>query len=197
MEAKVPNKNGVLMNKYAAACVKLSPEVELPAKERITDVGWDITVISRDANRSEDVQGDVNVYCCGISFRPPEHYHFELYEHPSLHKAGYSLMGAPRIINPEDEDEVKIPLFKFKDTEDLALPFPAAVAVLKVTEYAVMDLVTPSRGVSAMALEEAMKIVEESRGGNLASNGSGRHRSSKLASSSNGAPSRKKNGHFS
>jgi hypothetical protein len=70
--------------------------------------------------------------------RPPPHYHFEVLPHPTLYKAGYMLASSPIVINPEDEEELILPLYKYKESEDLVLPFRAALLVLRPTEYAVV-----------------------------------------------------------
>lgn len=119
---------------------KLHPNAEEPFKEVHSDVGYEISVVGREDNRVEDIYGDVNVFTTGLVLRAPKNYHFELLEHPQLYKTGYSLAGAPRIINPGDESEILLPLYKFKESEDLELPFRAAILVLRQTEYALIRL---------------------------------------------------------
>jgi hypothetical protein len=104
-------------------------------KEVQSDIGWELAVIGRDENRVEDVFQDVNVFTTGISVECPKGYHVEIVGHPALHKAGYTLMDSPKIINPDDRSEIKIPLYKFKEVEDLELPFRVALIVLRQSEY--------------------------------------------------------------
>lgn len=114
---------------------KIHPNADLPCKESPHDAAWEITIIGRDENRVEDVFSDVNVFTTGLTVQPPKDYHVEILEHPQLYKTGYSFVGAPRVINPEDQSEILIPLFKFKEAEDLELPFRAALIILRQTEY--------------------------------------------------------------
>lgn len=115
--------------------VKLKPTAEAPSKENNKDVGHDITIVERVDNRSEDVYGDVNIFSTGLVLTAPLHYHIEIIEHPNLYKTGYMLAGGPRIINPGSSEELILPLYKFKETEDIELPFRAALMVLRETEY--------------------------------------------------------------
>jgi hypothetical protein len=114
---------------------KLHPNADMIAKENQSDIGWELTVIGRDENRVEDVFQDVNVFTTGLSLECPKGYHIEIVGHPALYKAGYTLMDGPRIINPEDRSEIKVPLYKFKEVEDLELPFRVALLVLRQSEY--------------------------------------------------------------
>lgn len=124
--------------------VKLHPDAEEPFKENPRDVAWELTIIGREENRVEDVFTDVNVFTTGVQVTPPKNYHLEIVEHPQLYKAGYALAGGPRIINPSDTSEILVPLYKFKEVEDLELPFRAALLVLRQTEYIPTAIVAKS-----------------------------------------------------
>lgn len=139
MLQKYLSAEGYLFLNGLAHVTKLHPNAEIPFKEHQFDATWELTVIGRDENRVEDVFQDVNVFTTGISLKCPKGYHFEIIEHPQLYKAGYSMVGGPRIINPEDESEIKLPLMKFKETDDIELPFRAAVIILRQTEYMPID----------------------------------------------------------
>lgn len=117
---------------------KNHPEAEIPFKENEADACWDITVVGRCDSRAEDINQEVNTFMTGLVIKPPPHYHLEVLPHPSLYKAGYMLAGAPLVINSDDEGELILPLYKFRDTEDLELPFRAGLLVLRLTEYAVI-----------------------------------------------------------
>ena len=138
--------------------VKIHPNAEIPFKENETDAGWDITVVSRCDSRAEDVHQDVNTFSTGMVIRPPPHYHFEVFPHPALYKAGYMLAGSPLIINPEDDEELILPLYKYRESEDLELPFRAAILVLRLTEYAVVATETAK---SRAAMTRVSHLSEE------------------------------------
>jgi hypothetical protein len=125
----------MVMLKATINYVKMNPNAEAPFKENIKDVGYEITIIERTDNRIEDIYGDVNTFSTGLVLNAPKHHHLEIIEHPSLHKAGYTLVGGPRIINPDNTEELQLPLYKYKEVEDIELPFRAAVMVIRETEY--------------------------------------------------------------
>ena len=142
---------------YPIKVAKLHPDAELPAKETETDAGWDITIVSRCDSRAEDVTQDVNTFSTGLMIKPPPHYHLELIPHPSLYKTGYMLASTPIIINHETQEELVLPLFKYKECEDLELPFKAALVILRLSEYAVVSAETVSANVRktrALRMEE-------------------------------------------
>lgn len=147
---------GILNN--VLSCVKLHPDAEEPFKENQYDVAWDVTIIGRAENRVEDVYGDVNVFTTGIQISVPKNYHLEILEHPQLYKTGYTLQGGTRFVNPEDKGEILIPLFKFKESEDLELPFRAAVLVLRETQY--IPITTVAKTAPRRATKQA-EIYEE------------------------------------
>lgn len=117
---------------------RIHPNGEIPFKESEWDAGWELTAVSRCENRAEDVHQDVNTFSTGIIITPPKHYHIEIFAHPALYKAGYMLVGTPLVINPGNHEELILPLFKFREGEDLELPFRAALLILRETEYAVI-----------------------------------------------------------
>jgi hypothetical protein len=127
--------NDILLIPNTINYTKLKPTAEEPYKETYKNVGYDITIVERCDNRTEDVTGDVNTFATGIVFTPPKHYHLEVMQHPSLWKTGYMFPGGPFILEPDSEEELLIPLYKFKEAEDIELPFRAAILVLRETEY--------------------------------------------------------------
>lgn len=168
-----------LILKSFISYTKLKPTAEEPFKENIKDVGHQITVVERTDNRSEDVYGDVNLFSTGLSFKAPKHYHIEILEHPDLHKTGYTLIGGPRILNPGDDQEVVLPLYKYKEVEDLELPFRAALIVLRQTEYSTIASESYTR--------EEEKFYEERKP-------MGRGKQTKLGSTPSSKPSKMSRG---
>jgi len=115
---------------------KLNPTAELPVKVRQSDIGYDLTLISRSDNRAEDNVHEVNMFSTGLAVTPPPGYYFELMVRSSLHRNGYMLATGTSIIDPEYTGELLVPLYKFKQSPDLDLPFRAVQLVLKKAEYA-------------------------------------------------------------
>jgi len=171
----------VLMIPSPVTAIKLTPEAEIPFKEEETDAGWNITIVGRCNNREEDVFGDANTFSTGLILKPPRNYHFEVIEHSSLYKTGYTLCGGTRIIHPTNEDELIIPLYKFKDSDDLSTPFVVATLILRETEYAAVAQVGRKKQIERIVYEEedlgsgtnvATQASKVSRGRNAAGNGS-------------------------
>lgn len=111
-----------------------------PNAEELTTEGklnptHELSVIGREEGRVEDVYGDVNVFTTGLSILAPKNFHAEIIEHPQLYKTGYSLVGGPRVVFPGDNGEILLPLYKFKEAEDLELPFRAAIIVFRPSLY--------------------------------------------------------------
>jgi len=142
---KKMRSNDILLSPTPITAIKLRPEAEIPSKENYKNVGHDLIVIARCDNRTEDVYGDANTFSTGLILKAPKNYHLEIVEHPSLHKAGYMLVGAPHIINPDSNEELILSLYKFKESEDLELPFRAALVILRVSEYASIQTITPKK----------------------------------------------------
>lgn len=103
---------------------KIHPSAEFPTKEKITECGWDVTLVNRTQNRVEDEIGEINEFGTGLKFCPPEGYYLEVVANNTLHRQGYTLTG-PVIIDRENHGELIVPLYKFREADDLALPFRA------------------------------------------------------------------------
>lgn len=148
------SSNGMLVNPDPIVAVKIAPNAEVLKKEIETDAGWNVSAIARTDNREEDVFADVNLFSTGLILDPPKNFHIEVLEHPSLYKLGYSLLGGSRIINPGNKtEELIIPLYKFKNVEDLALPVDICVIMLRETEYASVAYVSRKK-VAKMIYED-------------------------------------------
>lgn len=116
--------------------VKTFPQAQEPTKERLSDVSWDLTLIGRSDNRTEDTVNDINLFSTGIKLSPPKGYHFELIANQNLFKSGYMLATGLTVLQPESCDEVVVPLFKFKEVADLDLPFNGVQIILRESQYA-------------------------------------------------------------
>jgi len=115
--------------------VKTLPNAEQPFKQRSSDVSLELTLVNRVDNRTEDNVGEVNLFDTGISAIIPLGTYLEIVAGPQLYKAGYMLAHGTHIIQPEDSNNIVVPLFKFKDGPDIELPFRAAQLVPKAAHY--------------------------------------------------------------
>lgn len=105
---------------------KTSPNAVVPDKgERVTDAAYDIEIIGRHENRAEDMFQECNVFTTGLQLKPAPGQFILITAAPSLYKTGYTLMDSPIIINSSDTGELLVPLYKFRETDDLELPYPA------------------------------------------------------------------------
>jgi len=134
MAEKIKGDNGSFIYVEGMRVKKIHPTAEELTKTNPEDFFYEVTVVGRDENRVEDVQNDVNVFTTGLVIEAPRNSHIEVLEHPQLYKAGYSLQGGVRLYNQATDGELLIPLFKFRDAEDLELPFRAALIVVRQTE---------------------------------------------------------------
>lgn len=128
--------NGIYYVPAPIHVLKLQPTAEDPSKEKASDVGWTITLIGRQDNRVEDIVNEVNTFTTGLIINPPDRYHIELIADENLYKSGYMLVTGLTVLNPSSNSELIIPLFKFKEAEDIELPFRGVQIILRETEYA-------------------------------------------------------------
>lgn len=143
---------------------KLHPKAEFPYKERVSDVGYNVTLIGRTENRAEDTINDVNEFNTGLNITPPKGYFLEVMVNSSLHKHGYTILGGSIIINPEDTGEVIVPLFKFKDGDDLVLPFKGVQLILRQAVYAHISNVSVSSQDNMQFLQTNYMMPSQPRG---------------------------------
>ena len=133
-----PNKfpsGGLMLLKSPIKMTKLHGNAQDLFKERPTNIGWSVTLIGRVDNRVEDVTGELNYFSTGIKVSPPEGYYLELVAKKELYKAGYMLPSGYTILDPDEEEELVVPLYKFKDGEDLEIPFSGVQLVVRQAEY--------------------------------------------------------------
>lgn len=134
---------------------KIHPDAEIPFKEESeVHAAFDVIVVARCDNRAEDVYGDINTFSTGLVITPPPHYHMEVIGHPLLLKTGYMIPGTT-IINRDNQEELVLSLYKFKEGDDLELPFKVAQLLLRTTEYSPIKVdALPQRKQSRMPVFE-------------------------------------------
>ena len=116
---------------------KLSPNAEVPRKEEGNDyhIGHHLTIVERTDGREDDLFGKVNEFSIKLAFKPPPGFYYEIVSRPNLIRAGYEVAGGTIIVDPNDEDEVIVPLKKFEDRDDLQLPFVGLLLVPRLNIY--------------------------------------------------------------
>lgn len=110
----------------------IRPEIQLPLRKAEGDVGWEVTLLNRKDNRSEDAYQDVNYFLTGIQLPRDSSFYYEIVPKNDLIKMGYCMLG-PMVID-STHGELAIPLYKFKETEDIELPFAAVQLLLHSRE---------------------------------------------------------------
>lgn len=97
---------------------KTKKDAILPFKERVSDSGYDLTLLSL-----EKKVGEVELYDTGIKVTPPFGYYFDLVPRSSIIKSGYILANNIGIIDRSYLGAIKVPLIKIdKSKPDLKLP---------------------------------------------------------------------------
>lgn len=106
-------------------------QAERPVKKHPDHPSLELVLIERTENRYEDVALDINEYRTGLNIEPPEGYHYEIVADPKLYRHGYFLVNSPIVLDPEMKGEIVVPLYKFKENDDLPLPFTACHLILR------------------------------------------------------------------
>ena len=105
--------------------VKADPEARPPRKTRVSDSGYDLTVI-----RKLKTVGKVDFFDTGIKIQPDFGWYFDVVARSSLTKTGYIIANAVGIIDRTYVGTVIVPLIKIdSDAPDLALPATIAQLV--------------------------------------------------------------------
>lgn len=97
---------------------KTDIRAEKPFKSRVSDSGYDLTLIDKIKQN-----GIVEFYDTGIKVKPPLGYYFDLVPRSSISKSGYILANNIGIIDMSYTGNIIVPLIKIdKNAKDLELP---------------------------------------------------------------------------
>lgn len=140
----VPPGNPYLLKRveYPVLAQKLYPNAQPLTKEQDTDVGYDVTLISRKDNRTEDEQNELSEFETGWIVVPPPGYHLELVAKEDLERTGYELVSGAKVIDPTNRAPLVVTLRKYKEGDDLELPYVAVRLIVRKTEYCHIAQVT-------------------------------------------------------
>ena len=86
------------------------PHAQLPERAHVSDIGFDLTLISRVDGKTEDTVHDVTVFDTGIKIQPPPGHYVEILPRSSLYKEGYMLVNSVGVIDPEYEGDLMVAL---------------------------------------------------------------------------------------
>jgi len=113
-----PNLNKEYNSLDFFKCVKTNENAVLPFKEKVTDSGYDLTLIS-EAKK----YGSVTLYDTGLKIKPIKGWYFDLVPRSSIIKTGYMLANNIGVIDQTYTGNIFVPLVKIdKDAPDLKLP---------------------------------------------------------------------------
>lgn len=137
VKGKDEQGRSIILSINTGTFTRTDANVEAPRKEDgyISQVSHDLTFVGRTDGREEDVFGKINEFTISMSIRPPDGFYYEILSRPNLLRAGYEIAGGTFILDPNNQDEVIIPLKKFVDGEDLQLPFIGARLVARPLIY--------------------------------------------------------------
>lgn len=100
-----------------------------------SNASYELCVIERTDNRTEDIVGQVNDFRTGIKIFSPPGYFAQITGNTELTYAGYMIPNSPLIIQPDNNDEIIVPLLKFVDLPDLELVFSGLQVTLHPINY--------------------------------------------------------------
>lgn len=98
---------------------RLHPDAVAPTKSRVSDSGFDVTLIG-----DRDDHGNfVRLYRTGIRIKPAHGWYFDLVPRSSIIKSGYMMANSIGVIDRAYRGEVLVPLIKVNpDAPDLEFP---------------------------------------------------------------------------
>jgi dUTP pyrophosphatase len=124
-------KNYVRNQQPALRVFRTSPDAVIPSKGTSSDVGYDVTIISK----LKDWNSRTSLYGTGIVVQVPRGYYVELVARSSISKTGYMLANGVGIIDRDYIGELCVPLIRVDDTApEIELPIRIAQIVLRKQE---------------------------------------------------------------
>jgi dUTP pyrophosphatase len=128
---------------------KKLPEAKTPSKERLSDVGYDLTIVKPHKKLSETT----TLYDTGISVQVETGFYAEVIPRSSISKSGYMLANGTGIIDPSYTGSIMVALTKIDPSApDLELPFRCCQLIFRqqvhvdIVEDYPSDCPTTTRG---------------------------------------------------
>lgn len=134
---------------YCTKCkvVKMMPDAVMPFKPRLSDVGYDLTIIGQ----KKQITSTCALYHTGISIQVQKGMYAEIVPRSSLIKSGYMLANSIGIIDNSYTGELLVALQKVDfDAAPIEFPFRGFQLIFRKQEYVQMvecgDLEETDRG---------------------------------------------------
>jgi deoxyuridine 5'-triphosphate nucleotidohydrolase len=122
--------NQLLQERVLPVCrvIQKDPDAVFPFKSRLSDVGYDLTVI----RKYKDLTSNTALYDTGIAIDIPFKYYAEIAPRSSLSKSGYMLSNSIGIIDPGYKGNLYIALTKVSsEVPELSFPFRCGQLIFK------------------------------------------------------------------
>jgi deoxyuridine 5'-triphosphate nucleotidohydrolase len=122
--------NQLLQERVLPECriILKDPDAVFPFKSRLSDVGYDLTVI----RKHKDLTSNTALYDTGIAMDIPFKYYAEIAPRSSLSKSGYMLSNSIGIIDPGYKGNLYIALTKVSpEVPDITFPFRCGQLIFK------------------------------------------------------------------
>jgi dUTP pyrophosphatase len=116
--------------------VRKDPQAIVPFKSRLSDVGYDLSVI----RKHKDLTSNTALYDSGIALDIPFKYYVEIVPRSSLSKSGYTLANSIGIIDPGYKGNLYVALTR-TDPEAPEITFPFRCCQLIFRKQVYVDLV--------------------------------------------------------
>lgn len=124
--------NNIECNYNTIKVFKSDSNAVLPSKNRVSDAGYDITII-KEAKIFND---NTTLYDTGIKLNIPNGYYVEIVPRSSLSKSGYMLANSIGIIDQSYRGNIFIALTKInKSSDNIKLPFCCCQMIVKKQIY--------------------------------------------------------------
>lgn len=130
--------NQLLQERILPKCkvIRKDPDAVFPFKSRLSDVGYDLTVIRKHKNLTSNTA----LYDTGIAIDIPFKYYAEIAPRSSLSKSGYMLSNSIGIIDPGYKGNLYIALTKVSpEVPEITFPFRCGQLIFKRQVY--VDLI--------------------------------------------------------
>lgn len=121
---------------------RLEPEAVFPTKARLSDVGYDLTVI----RKSKTLNSRTSLYDTGLTLRVPFGFYVEIVPRSSLSKSGYMLSNSVGIIDRSYQGNLLVALTRVADDAmdvDQHLPFRCCQLIFRRQEFVELQEESP------------------------------------------------------
>lgn len=126
--------NQLIQERVLPVCrvIQKDPQAVMPFKSRLSDVGYDLTVI----RKHKDLTSNTALYDTGIAIEIPFKYYAEIVPRSSLSKSGYILSNSIGIIDPGYKGNLYIALTKVSpEVGEISFPFRCGQLIFKRQVY--------------------------------------------------------------